>query len=115
MTERLKKDRYLRRHYDLVEEDFAYKIKQFIAAYALGMVASKKWDGSTKAHGGYLIVKKNGSVVCYHLYNKDELQEYLFTNTKLDTGSSSKNNFGNIYEKDGRFFINLNLQISFTK
>lgn len=115
LTARLEKNRYLRKRYDLVEEDFGYKIKQFLSAYALGMVASKKWDGLTKAQGGYLIVKKDGSIVCYHLYNKDELQEYLFNNTKLDTGSSSRSKFGKIEEKTGRFFINLNLQISFTK
>ncbi len=115
VTKRLEQNRYLRRMYDLVEEDFAYKVKQFLGAYALGMVASTKWDGLTKAQGGYLIVKEDGTIVCYHLYNKDEFQEYLFKNTKFDTGSSTKHKFGTIYQEEDRFFINLNLQVRFIK
>ena len=42
---------------------------------------------------------------------KDILRDYLLENTKLDTPSSSRHRFGNIYKENGRYFIKLNLQI----
>lgn len=101
--------------YDLSENDFEYKIKAFLRAVALGMVPNRTWDGLNAAHGGYLIVKEDGDVVCYHLYNMDAFQNYLFKNTKFETPSTTRHGFGEIYEKDGGLFINLNLQIRFLK
>lgn len=108
-------DEYLRERYDLSASDFEYKIKSFLRAVALGMVPNKEWNGLSAAHGGYLIVKENGDVVCYHLYNMDAFQEYLFRNTKFDTPSTKRHKFGKIYEKDGCLYINLNLQIRFLR
>ncbi len=101
--------------YDLNEDDFKFKIKAFLRAVALGMVPNRAWDGLNAAHGGYLIVKDDGDVVCYHLLNMDAFQDYLFKNTKFDTPSTGRHGFGKIYEKDGNLFINLNLQIRFLK
>lgn len=105
----------LKKKYDLDENDFKFKIKSFLRAVALGMVPNKTWDGLNSAHGGYLIVKEDGEVVCYHLYNLDAFQDYLFKNTKFDTPSTGRHGFGEIYEKDGNLYINLNLQIRFLK
>ncbi|MBU1934939.1 HpaII family restriction endonuclease, partial [Patescibacteria group bacterium] len=70
--------------FDFSKEDVEYKIKEFLVSIALGMTPAKEWDGYTKAHGGYIIVKENGEIVCYHLYNRNEFQEYLYSNTRLD-------------------------------
>ena len=77
------------------------------------MMPSKVWTGEYDATGGYLIVKADGEIVCYHVYNKNEFENYLFTSTKLETASSSKHKFGEVYEENGEFFIKLNLQIRF--
>lgn len=111
----LDQDETLKEKYDLSEDDFAFKIKAFLRAVALGMVPNSDWDGLSVAHGGYLIVKDDGDVICYHLYNMDSFQDYLFKNTKFDTPSTSRHGFGKIYEKDGNLYINLNLQIRFLK
>ena len=73
------------------------------------------WKGLYDATGGYLVVKEDGDVLAYHLYNKNEFEDYLYYNTKLDTASSSRHEFGVIYDKDGNFFFKLNLQIRFIK
>ena len=65
--------------------------------------------------GGYLIVKENGDVLCYHIYNRNEFENYLFNNTKLDTASSSRHDFGTIYEQNEELYFKLNLQIRFMK
>lgn len=92
---------------------YDYKIKRFLTDVALGMMPSKVWSGELDATGGYLIVKENGDVLCYHIYNRNEFEDYLFTNTKLETASSTRHNFGEIYEKNGTLFFKLNLQIRF--
>ncbi len=30
-----------------------------------------KWTGDFEAKGGYIIVKDDGDVVCYHIYNRN--------------------------------------------
>ena len=92
---------------------YDYKIKRFLTDVALGMTPSKVWTGIYDATGGYLIVKENGDVLCYHIYNRNQFEDYLFANTKLDTASSSRHEFGKIYAENGQLFFKLNLQIRF--
>ena len=92
---------------------YSYKIKRFLTDIALGMMPSKVWTGELDATGGYLVVKDNGEVLCYHIYNRNEFEDYLFTNTKLETASSTRHEFGKIYEENGQLYFKLNLQIRF--
>lgn len=95
-------------------EDLKYKIKQLLINVALGLVPNTDWDGFIKADGGYIIVKEDGDVVCFHIYNISELGEYLFNNTKLETASTTRHKFASVYEEGGQAYMNLNLQIRFT-
>lgn len=94
---------------------YEYKIKNLLQAIALGMTPARQWNGSFDAQGGYIIVREDGELVCYHAYNQDKFREYLFKNTKLETASSSRHQFGVIYGRGGELFIKLNLQIRFLK
>jgi type II restriction enzyme len=104
-------------HYNLESNHpfYSYKIKRFLTDIALGMMPSKVWTGELDATGGYLVVKEDGEVLCYHIYNRNEFEEYLMNNTKLETASSSRHDFGTLYALDNQWFINLNLQIRFLK
>lgn len=108
-------DKELQELYKLSVEDYEFKMKNFLVAIALGMMPGTVWDGFTRAHGGYIVVKQNGDVVCYHLYNRDEFLTYLYENTKFESAASSKHGYGKLYEKDGKLFFNLNLQVRFLK
>ena len=92
---------------------YQYKIKRFLTDVALGMMPSKVWTGELDATGGYLIVKEDGEIMCYHIYNRNEFENYLFTNTKLDTASSNRHDFGKIYMENDELYFKLNLQIRF--
>lgn len=92
---------------------YSYKIKRFLTDIALGMMPSKPWTGTLDATGGYLIVKSDGEILCYHIYNRNEFENYLFVNTKLETASSSRHEFGTVYEQGGQLYFKLNLQIRF--
>lgn len=92
---------------------YEYKIKRFLTDVALGMMPSKVWGGVYDATGGYLIVKDDGEVLCYHLYNRNQFEDYLFNNTKLETASSTRHEFGKVYATGDQYFFKLNLQIRF--
>lgn len=92
---------------------YEYKIKRFLTDVALGMTPSKVWNGQYNANGGYLIVREDGEVLCYHIYNKNDFEEYLFNNTRLDTPSSTRYGFGEINGGTNIYTIKLNLQIRF--
>lgn len=94
---------------------YEYKVKRFLTDVALGMMPSIVWDGQYDATGGYLIVKENGDVLCYHIYNKNQFEDYLFYNTKLETASSTRHEFGSIYYEDEQLYLKLNLQVRFIK
>lgn len=115
LTEELSKNKNMKERFELTLANYEYKIKNFLDAVALGMVPSKPWDGFSKAHGGYIVVKENGDVVCYHLYNRDEFRSYLYENTKFEASSTTRYGYGKLYKKNGKLFFNLNLQIRFLK
>lgn len=92
---------------------YAYKIKKLLCASALGMTPGTEWDGYESATGGYVIVKRDGDVVCYHLYNRISFEEYLLKNTVVDRPSATRYDYGYVYKEDGRFYIDLNIQIRF--
>lgn len=92
---------------------YRYKMKKFLTAIALGMKPATVWDGIDDATGGYIIVTREGEVLAYHIYNRNYFEEYLVKNTKFETASTSRHDFGSLYEEDGATYIKLNLQIRF--
>jgi type II restriction enzyme len=75
---------------------YLYKIKRLLTDIALGMMPSKVWTGELDATGGYLVVKDDGEILCYHIYNRNEFEDYLINNTKLETASSTRQGYGKI-------------------
>lgn len=92
---------------------YSYKIKTLLTDIALGMTPTEVWGGKYNATGGYIIVREDGELLCYHIYNRNEFQDYLLKNTRLETPSSTRYQFGKLYEDNDEFFIKLNLQIRF--
>lgn len=101
--------------YDMGEKEISFKVKAFLRAIALGMVPNTEWDTYLSTYGGYIVVRDDGLLLCYHLYNDDDFKDYLFNNTKFDTPSSTRHQFGTIYFDGAQLMINLNLQIRFIK
>lgn len=112
---------------------YEYKIKRFLHDCALGMTPETPWQGVYDATGGQIVVRKDGEVVCYHIYELNRYMQYLYNNTKFENPSTNEdpNNpghakektqpnekikpfkYGWIYEEDGELRIKLNLQIRF--
>lgn len=94
---------------------YSYKIKRLLSDIALGMVPTTVWTGTLDSTGGYLVVKENGEILCYHIYNRNEFEDYLLNNTKIINPSSTRLKFGKIYCENNLLYIKLNLQIRFLK
>lgn len=115
LTKLLSENTDLQEKYGLSHSDYEFKIKNFLQSTVLGMVPSKIWDGFTKAHGGYIVVRNDGVVICYHLYNRDEFLSYLYENTKFESASTSRHEYGSLYMDGDKILFNLNLQIRFVR
>ncbi|WP_407403572.1 HpaII family restriction endonuclease [Sodaliphilus sp.] len=95
---------------------YEHKMKVLLLDAALGMTPSKEWKGRYDANGGYLVVRRDGEIVCYHFYNRNDVEDYLYHNTRFERGSRTRHNFGSLFRgDDGCVYIRLNLQIRFKK
>ncbi|MCR4965209.1 MAG: HpaII family restriction endonuclease [Bacteroidales bacterium] len=95
---------------------YEHKMKVLLLDSALGMTPAKEWTGRYDANGGYLVVRKDGEIVCYHFYNRNDVEDYLYYNTRFERASRSRYHFGYLYRgDDGNVYLKLNLQIRFTK
>ena len=94
---------------------YEHKLKSALTEFALGLMPATVWDGRSEATGGFIIVKDDGELVCYHIYNRNDFQDFLLKNTKIDTPSSSRNRFGMVYRENNKLLIKLNLQIRYKK
>ncbi len=101
--------------FTLDRSDYEFKVKGLLHNVALGMVPDTAWDGLIRAHGGYIIVREDGEVVCYHVYNADAFRSYLYKNTRFDTPSTTRYGFGKVYKEGNDLFMKLTLQIRFIR
>ncbi len=107
---------------------YEYKIKKFLVESAMGMTSEAVWLGEYESFGGVIVAKKDGSVVCFHIYDFNLLRNYLLKRTKLEQAATGedKNNpghsdndakkkyfYGWLFKEDNDFFIKLNLQVRF--
>ena len=95
---------------------YEHKMKVLLLDTALGMTPAKEWTGRYDANGGYIVVRRDGEIICYHFYNRNEIEDYLFNNTRFERASRSRYGFGSLFRaEDGKVYLRLNLQIRFLK
>ena len=95
---------------------YEHKMKVLLLDSALGMTPAKEWNGRYDANGGYIVVRKDGEIVCYHFYNRNDVEDYLYNNTRFERASRTRYHFGSIFRgEDGLCYMRLNLQIRFVK
>lgn len=94
---------------------YMHNVKEMLTNIALGMVPNTLWTGDYEATGGFIIVKEDGDIGCYHIYNRNAFKNYIFAATRFDTPSQTKHGFGKIYDENGEQWLKLNVQIRFVK
>ena len=99
-----------------IELFYLQKVRSLLADVALGMTAGKPWDGNYTANSGYLILTKQGTLASIMFSDQNTFRDYLLKNTRFERGSRERHKYGSIeFEKDGNPYIDLNLQIRFSK
>lgn len=95
-----------------------HKLKEFLTAISFGMMPSKEWDGSYTANGGIIFVLSTGKVcVLDNIYYTREVQQYLLSETKLDSPSSTRYHMLELQATDNPdvYCFTLNLQIRYKR
>lgn len=95
------------------EYAYVYKFKKLLTACSLGLNVGKTWDGLEEATGGMIIVGPDGSIITFHLYDRNLFESFLFNSVKFERGSTSKHKFASVYKVEDRYYMNLNLQIRY--
>ena len=91
---------------------YEYKIKHFLTSAALGMTPGAVWNGKFDSNGGYLVVKSDGDILCYHFYDRNRFEDFLFFNAYLERASMNRHQYASVIrEADGSLSFKLNLQI----
>lgn len=105
---------------------YEYKLKKFLQDVAMGMTPETVWTGIYDATGGQIIVKDSGDVVCYHIYEQNQLLNFLLNSTYFEQPATSEDKhhpghpkpnpkknffFGWVYEENGKYFLKINLQV----
>lgn len=97
-------------HLNLPPSAYKYKLQNLISASNLGMKPARIWDGRSEAHGGYIVIKKNGDVLCYSLQDQDAYKTHLFKRTKFESPSANRHDYAYVYKKDMDFYFDLQPQ-----
>lgn len=97
----------------IAEEKLKFQLKSFLRAVALGLRPSKLWAGELDGYGGYIVVKRDGEVMCLHLENDEAFKTYLYENTKFDLPSSAR--IKHTDANDAAPQVSVPLQIRFLK
>ena len=92
---------------------YVAKMKSLLIDIALGMTPASPWRRVYDANGGYIVVRRDGEVLCYHFYDRNELESYLYNNTKYDFPSRARYCYGSLYRDGESVKIKLNFQIRF--
>ncbi|MEG0835937.1 MAG: HpaII family restriction endonuclease [Christensenellaceae bacterium] len=91
---------------------YVYKIKHLLTSAALGMMPATAWNGRFDANGGYLVVKKDGEILCYHFYDRNRFEDYLFSNAYLERSSTSRHEYALIVkDANGDLSFKINIQV----
>lgn len=112
---------------------YEVKIARFLQDAAMGMTPETPWSSFYDADGGQIVVKKDGDIVCYHIYELNRFRQYLLNATRIEqpsTGEDENNPghirldektgkpkkpylFGWLYQENGNYFLKINLQVRF--
>ena len=91
----------------------SYKMKNILLGFTTGATVSTKWDGIDKANGGFIVVKKDGQVVCLELFTRNAIGRYLLTKTYFDNPSKARHGHGVLYTDEKSLCLDFQLQVRF--
>jgi hypothetical protein len=90
---------------------FSHKWKTLLEICTLGMTAGSKYIPATNISDNLIVINNHGELCCF--IGRNRLQETLSEIAYIDTPSTNvkKHDYGYFYEKDGKYYLDLNFQI----
>lgn len=90
-----------------------FKVRNILLGFATGATVGIRWDGRDDANGGFIVVKKNGEIVCLELFTREAVGRYLLDWTFFEEPSRKRHGHNKVLIEDGRGYIDLQLQVRF--
>lgn len=87
------------------------KVQDMLVAMTTSMTAAKVWDGTEGTNGGLIIVKEDGDIVCYHIFDRNDFREFLLNNMKFEYPDNSRYFSTGIVKDRDKYYMSLNVQI----
>ena len=117
LTQRLKEMNPLKIKDELINKHgfYEYKVKELLMALANGMRPAKLYNGTDSAIGGFLFVTGDGQILCYQRAFRQTFADFLFSNSRLEKGSTEKDKYGYLERENGVYYFKLNLKIGLLK
>lgn len=94
---------------------YRHKVKEFLLALATGMRPAKIYYGPDSAISGLMFVCADGSMKCYRRENRRPFVDFLYNNTRLEKGPTSKDKYGFLERENGVYYFKLNMKIGLLK
>lgn len=94
---------------------YGVKVRRLLRAVALGMIPATPWTDRDDATGGYIVVRPDGELVAFYIYNRATFDDYLFSSTIMETPSGDRYEAMSLYYDKGEVYIDLCLDIRFAK
>lgn len=93
-------------------EEWIYKdkLQRFLVETAFGMQAGEEWDGGHKQLVRGVHITKDGKCFRFSGAEREQFGQFLLENCEV-YGNKKADGMENVYEKDGRQFVNLSLNI----
>lgn len=92
---------------------YKQKVIRLMVAASMGLTGSKEWTENYESDGGFIVVLKSGDVISFHFYDRKDFEEYLFNYSRIETGSTSRHDFGTLYECELGHALNLCMTLRF--
>ena len=94
---------------------YEFKMKQFLLSLALGMRPAKIYSGIDSAVEGFILINGAGELLCYHKWQKQIFEDFLYNNTRFEKGAVEKDKYGFLERENGVYYFKLNAKIALLK
>ena len=91
---------------------YEYKCKKFLRDLVVGKLPNKYWFGDS-GNNGCIVASIGEMILVCDGKNKEGLEKFLFNHTLICTDSTEQDNYVKVFKENGKYYINLNLQIRF--
>lgn len=96
-----------------LKEIYRAKVSTLLYHMFTGMRLGSSWNGVSAVNGGYIVVKRDGSIVAYHSCITEEFKDFLLAKLKLEAPSAGRHGDRVIEKRGDKYYLKLALQIRF--